>query len=114
MDALPSARPDRSESVLQITPLPDGTGFALAGTLDLASLEEARAHLEPAWRPGAEVTLDLSRLEFMDSTGLNLLAQGLQAVGEDGRLVVRGAKGIIRRVLKVSGLERRPNLVVEG
>lgn len=112
LDTIPPTLADRSESVLEVTPLPDGDGFALAGTLDLGTAEDARRSIEPAWRPGAEITLDLTRLEFMDSTGLNLIVETLRALGDDGRLVVRVPRGIVRRILRVSGLERRPNLTV--
>jgi anti-anti-sigma factor len=101
-----------SGPALQITPLGDGTGFELAGALDLATVAEARSRVEAILRPGAEVTFDLARLEFMDSTGLNLFLVVLRAVGDDGRLVLRGTRGLVRRVLKVSGLEDRPNLVL--
>jgi anti-anti-sigma factor len=104
---------DRSGSGLQITRLPEGVGFELAGTLDLSTAAEARARVEPILRPGAEVTFDLARLEFMDSTGLNLFLIVLRAVGDDGRLILRGARGLVRRVLTVSGLDDRPNLVLE-
>jgi len=92
--------------------LPDGPGFSLAGTLDLATAADARARMEPSLRTGAEVTLDVAELEFMDSTGLNLIVHVLRSLGEDGRLVVRAPRGLVRRILKVSGLEQRENLIV--
>jgi anti-anti-sigma factor len=98
--------------VLEISPLEDPTGVAFIGTLDLATEPEARAAVEPLLQPGASITLDLRRLLFMDSTGLNLLIRALDVIGDDGRLTLRAGAGIVRKVLEVSGLTRRPNVVV--
>ena len=98
---------------LEVTPLPDGAGWALRGSLDLATVPLARDRLGDLWVQGATVVLDLSGLEFMDSTGLNLFARGLVALGDDGTLVLRAPGGIVRRVLSVSGIEARPNVRVE-
>ena len=112
METVSRALADPSGPALRITPLAEGTGFELAGALDLATVAEARSRVEAILRPGAEVTFDLARLDFMDSTGLNLFLVVLKALGDDGRLVLRGARGLVRRVLEVSGLEDRPTIVV--
>lgn len=48
----------------------------------------------------------------MDSTGLNLLIRALEVIGDDGRLTLRTGAGIVPKVLEVSGLTGRPNVVV--
>jgi anti-anti-sigma factor len=98
------------EPTLTVTPLPDGSGYSLKGTLDLSTVATARGRLDAAWRPEASVVLDLSGLEFMDSTGLNLISRGLTTLGERGTLLLRNPRGIVRRVLAVSGIESRPNV----
>jgi anti-sigma B factor antagonist len=98
--------------VLQIVALEDGRGLALAGTLDLSTEAQARAAVEPLVEPGAALTLDLSALVFMDSSGLNLIADALQVIGEEGRLALRVHESIIERVLDVSGLAGRPNVTI--
>jgi anti-sigma B factor antagonist len=95
-----------------VSDLEDATGLTLRGTLDLSTEGRARAALEPLLHPGAAVTLDLRALEFMDSTGLNLIIGALSTLGEDGRLTLRGAGGIVAKVLAVSGLTERPNVTV--
>jgi anti-anti-sigma factor len=62
--------------------------------------------------PGREILIDLARLEFMDSTGLSLLVEVLQALGPEGRLVLRSARGIVARILRVSGIVGQPNLAL--
>jgi anti-sigma B factor antagonist len=97
---------------LTVSDLEDATGLELSGTLDLATEHEARAALEPHLHPGAEVTVDLRALTFMDSTGLNLIGEALATLGDDGRMTLRGATGIVRKVLAVSGLADRPNITI--
>ena len=86
--------------------------MAFNGSLDLATEPDARAAVEPLLQPGASVTIDLRRLIFMDSTGLNLLIRALDVIGDDGRLTLRVGAGIVRKVLDVSGVTGRPNVVV--
>lgn len=99
---------------LELTPLADGSGVALRGILDLSTIPVARDRIEALWRPGTTVTLDVSELEFMDSSGLNLICRGLLRLGDDGTLLIRGSRRIVRRVLTVSGVEALPNVRVEG
>jgi anti-anti-sigma factor len=98
--------------VLEISPLGEATGVALTGTLDLSTEPEARAAVEPLLRPGGSITIDLRKMVFMDSTGLNLLIRALDVIGDDGRLTLRVSPGIVRKVLEVAGLADRPNVVV--
>lgn len=98
--------------MLDLSPLDEGDGLAFAGTLDLSTADAARAKLEPMLRPGAALTFDLGRLEFMDSTGINLIVGALRILGDDGRLTLRAPSGIVGKLLSVSGLSDRPNLVV--
>jgi anti-anti-sigma factor len=100
------------ESVLKIVALEQGRGLVLAGTLDLSTEAEAREAMEPIAVPGSRVTLDLSRLEFMDSTGLNLMVGALRTIGEEGHLTLRLSEGITERVVGVSGLADRPNVTI--
>jgi anti-sigma B factor antagonist len=97
---------------LTVSDLENATGLALSGTLDLSTEGRARAALDPLLHPGASVTLDLRALEFMDSTGLNLIIGALSTLGEDGCLILRGVGGIVAKVLAVSGLTDRPNVKV--
>lgn len=93
-----------------MAPLEEGNGLEMTGTLDLSTADQARTALQPLLRPGAEITLDLGGVEFMDSTGLNLIIEALGVVGDQGRLTVRTSAGIVGKVLSVSGLTDRPNL----
>jgi anti-sigma B factor antagonist len=97
---------------LTVSDLENETGLALSGTLDLSTEGQARAALQPLLRPGAVIILDLRGLEFMDSTGLNLIVGALSTLGDEGSLTLRGAAGIVAKVLAVSGVPDRPNVIV--
>src|SRR3954469_23596341 len=57
-------------------------GIAFRGSLDMCSADDAWAYVSTAIRCGAtQLVLDLEQLEFMDSSGLNLIARAVHAMG---------------------------------
>ncbi len=80
--------------------------FALSGTLDIATSPSLRAALiEAADRGEHEIVVDLSQLEFLDSTGLGALIGAHKRAAEHGgsiRLVA--LEGQILRLLRITGL----------
>jgi anti-anti-sigma factor len=91
---------------------PHQATLALSGELDLSTCPTLRAcveQLDPAFR---QVTLDLTGLAFIDSTGIALLL-GLERSFNAGlrQLVVRCPPGHVRRVLAMSGADSRLTLV---
>jgi anti-anti-sigma factor len=76
----------------------------LTGELDLSSVGELEAALAAVH--GAQVCLDLTELEFIDSTGLAAIIRAHQAIGAaGGALTVVAAGGsVVRRTLETSGL----------
>jgi anti-sigma B factor antagonist len=85
-----------------------GDGMAqvkVSGELDLLTAPELQAALEPLQAQGAGIELDLSELEFIDSTGVHLVLQTYQASRRDGwELVLTGAKEEVRRAFELVGL----------
>jgi anti-anti-sigma factor len=74
----------------------------LAGELDLASVEATKSGMEPYLASGPErVTFDLEKLTFMDSSGIALLVQVANNVGE---VTLIHVPPIVYRVLEASGL----------
>jgi anti-anti-sigma factor len=74
----------------------------ISGELDIVSvsyLDDQIAAL--LGRAADRVDLDLSDLEFMDSSGISLL---LRISNQFGPLHVRGARPLVRRVVEVTGL----------
>jgi anti-anti-sigma factor len=80
--------------------------LAVKGEVDIASAPALRAALEGAADSGAaEIWVDLSRVEFMDSTGLTVLVEARQWL--DGRrFAVICPDGPVRRVMAVAGIDR--------
>jgi anti-anti-sigma factor len=71
--------------------------LSFSGELDIATAPLA----ERALAEGADV-LDLSELEFMDSSGLKVLLRVCSDRSE--RLVVRGVRPSVRRLLDMTGV----------
>jgi anti-sigma B factor antagonist len=80
--------------------------FELAGSLDIATSPSVRAALtETSERGDHRLIVDLTRLEFLDSTGLGALIGGQRRAKEFGgevRLVAK--EGQILRLLRITGL----------
>ncbi|HEY7661441.1 MAG TPA: STAS domain-containing protein [Actinomycetota bacterium] len=79
-------------------------GASLRGELDLSSYDVAARALTPLFQPGGEVTLDMSGLSFIDSTGIRLLVQLHQALGDNGRLTLRSPSPQLSRILEITGI----------
>lgn len=92
---------------------PDGPRVRLAGELDIATAPHADEELRHAETGGPErLTLDLSGLSFMDSTGLRLVVAAEQRAQECGRelIVARGPEAV-QRVFELTGVDERLRFV---
>ncbi|HEX3618636.1 MAG TPA: STAS domain-containing protein [Solirubrobacteraceae bacterium] len=78
-----------------------------AGELDLARVAEADAILSD----GFDV-LDVSELEFLDSSGLRVLL--LASQDADPTPVLCGASGQVKRILELSGIDKMFVMEVAG
>ena len=81
--------------------------FKLRGSLDLATSPTVRAALSDAQQTKKDVVVDLTQLEFLDSTGLGALIGAHRRATEHGgslRLIVND--GPILRLLTITGLIR--------
>ena len=86
----------------------DATVWQVVGELDLGSAEV----LGTAIVPNGEVclTLDLSKLRFIDSSGLH----ALERLARSERIVVlRGPTANVRRVFGIVGFDQDPRFVIE-
>ena len=79
----------------------------LDGELDLAGAEELAGLLSLAigMAPARRVVVDMSAVEFIDSTIMRVLLEAhRQAEAASGSLVLRGVRGHPRRMIELAGL----------
>jgi anti-anti-sigma factor len=78
----------------------------LGGELDLYNADDIRAALTGAIDGGAaRIVIDMSEVEFVDSTALGVLIEARSKLGHDG-LLLAAPQLETRRTLEVSGLDR--------
>ena len=99
---------------LVVSDLDDGAGLVLAGELDLSSAEVLAEALEPKLAAGGRIVLDLTDLQFMDSTGLQVLIQSAITLGDRGSIVLRHPPNLVRSILELAvRTDKLPNLVIQ-
>ena len=88
--------------------------FSLTGELDHATAPELREPLESAIEGGAlALLIDLSDCTFIDSTGLSVIVHAHSRIadgGETGQLEICCPDEQIRRLLKITGIDRQLGL----
>lgn len=79
----------------------------LAGELDLYNADEVRAALtEACLRQPERVVVDLSEVEFMDSTSLGVLIEAKRRLARSDAFALAAPGLEARRALETSGLDR--------
>jgi anti-sigma B factor antagonist len=79
-------------------------GLSVRGEVDVATAPRlAEALREAASASSGDVTVDVSGVTFMDSTGLSALVEARRGLG-DRRLVLSGASPMLLRLLEITGL----------
>jgi anti-sigma B factor antagonist len=93
---------------IDVQTTPDGTAqlFTLHGSLDIATSPSVRAALLEAAEGGQhDVIVDLTNLEFLDSTGLGaLIGAHKRSKEHGGRVRLVAQEGQILRLLRITGL----------
>jgi len=86
----------------------DALIFRLRGSLDIATSPSVRAALSEAADNGKhDIIVDLTELQFIDSTGLGaLIGAHRRAVENKGRVCLVAREGVILRLLNITGLIR--------
>ena len=82
--------------------------LALAGEIDLYTAPRLQAELTAALAgsKSAQLVVDMSAVEFCDSTGMNvLLAAHRLASEKGGSLTLAAPRPPVRKILEVTGLE---------
>ncbi len=84
------------------------TEITVAGTVDLYSAPELRSSLLDAVPKAEEdVLVDLSGIDYMDSSGIAVLVEGLRSArSNDTRLVLRAPSRAVMKVLELAKLDQ--------
>lgn len=83
--------------------------FTLVGEHDISIQPSLQQRLEEVFDAGSNVIVDLSQIEFMDSTVLLGLAYGRQRVAqapEHTLAIVAPPGGVARRLLTMTGIDK--------
>jgi anti-anti-sigma factor len=84
----------------------DATVIHVAGEIDIATCERLRDAIEPHLGPQQAIILDLSGVEFMDSSCTTVLVQARGTLTADGgSLFLRNPSVAAHRLVTISGLE---------
>jgi anti-sigma B factor antagonist len=109
-EELPERSLERDDGTLTVETHRDGDGalvLQLLGELDLASVPTFGAALALAEHDARELVIDLSGLEFVDSSGISqFLAAHERAEREGRRLRFRRGSPTVERILRISGLDQ--------
>ena len=78
------------------------------GELDLASIDELTRQVRTLWADGSRrVLVDLTPLQFMDSSGLRGLLDLREAAARDGHdLALRPGPPVVQRIFELTGTMR--------
>jgi anti-anti-sigma factor len=96
--------------VLTVNTVPTAAGctVVLKGELDLANAETVKEELSAALAGEGSVVVDLTALEFIDSTGIALLITALRSEGAGERMrFIPSRSAAVRRVLEVTGVDEQ-------
>jgi anti-sigma B factor antagonist len=75
------------------------------GELDMNTAAHLERELEQMAAAESALLIDLSRCEFIDSTGIALIVRYWQSLNEDGSFALCGVGNQVERVLDVTGLQ---------
>jgi anti-sigma B factor antagonist len=92
----------------------DHTVVIIFGEIDLYTAPRLHSELAAVIADGmpARVVIDMSGVEFCDSTGMNVLLSCLRRVHErGGELEIASPRPAVRKILQVTGLDSVFNLV---
>ena len=91
---------------IAVTHGPEGARVGVAGEIDLATADRLRDAVDGELRAGRHVVLDLAGVEFMDSSGLNVILRAVQSAERNGWsfAVAPTLSVAATRVARVSGV----------
>jgi anti-sigma B factor antagonist len=96
----------RRDPVASVTRNDHATVVALAGELDLYNAEGVREALFAAAADADRLVVDLSEVQFIDSTALGVLIEARSKLADKRNFLLAAPQLETRRALEISGLDR--------
>jgi anti-sigma B factor antagonist len=96
----------REDAVRGVVARDGAVVIQLAGELDLHNAGDVRRALLESTADDRRMVVDLSEVEFIDSTALGVLVEARARLGDDRRFMLAAPGAETRRALEVSGLDR--------
>ena len=91
---------------------PSGEGLRLRGEVDLSTAEAFAHALRERIDAGGSVTVDLSEVTFMDSTGVKALIVATHQLVPGEELVLREPSPPLQRLFELTRLDHVPGIRV--
>ena len=90
-------------------------GLRVIGELDMSSALDLTDALTTMDGGGGDVTLELSELEFIDSSGLFAIVQYAGSLsGAGGKLILANPNAMTERIFEIVEFGEHPGIVIEG
>jgi anti-anti-sigma factor len=91
-----------------------GSTIQLSGELDLSTVRQLNEALAPMVRAGGAITLDLSQIEFMDSSALQAIYAAAKLLDGRGCVIIHGPDGSVwlRMLSELAQISQLPNIHV--
>jgi anti-sigma B factor antagonist len=88
----------------------NGLTIALEGRLDTNTAADFKKTLEEKLPGTKHLEFDFEKLEYVSSAGLRALVFAMQAMEEQGTLIIRNVGDFVREILKDSGFLANLNI----
>lgn len=100
--------------LLEIRETGQPRAFRLIGELDVSNADTLAAVLDREVEEQGDITLDLSELTFIDSSGIRVLLQAMDRLNGRGKIVLVSPTRSVHHILSLMGLDDRDSIRVVG
>lgn len=94
-------------NITNVKTVEQATVVELAGRIDSQTAPEVQRQIFPLIQTGSKIILDMTRVTYMSSAGLRMLAATYQHISDhDGRIVLVGLSERIQDTMSITGFLR--------
>jgi len=99
--------------MLNITKKAENTALtvSLEGRLDTTTAPQLEGELKGSLNGVTDLTMDMSKLEYISSAGLRVLLSAQKVMNKQGEMKVTGANDVIQEIFEVTGFSDILNIV---